>query len=131
MRIYIARASNNVNVVAGDSITVLGNVVSVSGALGSNATVLVQPQFGAPFSCLGSDANAPATNGPATSYDHQQYGNSGDQVSIPATVLSILSGVGSVALLSVLLRSGLVVTVTSGSVLSANQGGAGPTTSAS
>jgi hypothetical protein len=118
----MARCQNNVPVQVGDSVTVLGTVVSVSGPYGKMANVVVQPDFGAQFVCMGADANAPAGNGNALSYYHQQYGLAGDQVSVPATVTAI-SGTGSIAVLTCTLRSGLSVNVLSGSCVTANQAG--------
>ena len=114
---------NDVPVQVQDSITILGNVVLVSGQAGSQAVVVVQPKFGTAFTTQASDNNSPATGGLATSYSGQSYGVIGAETSTPATVLAVLSGTGSIALLQCKLRSGLIVMVASGSCACQNQGG--------
>jgi hypothetical protein len=111
-------------IVANDVCTILGTVVSITGQ-GSNAVVVIQPTFQFPsatFTSVASDSNGPATNGPALSADHQQY-SVGDATSTPAYVLSVASGTGNIAILSLQLNSGAVVQVPSGACVTPNNQG--------
>ena len=122
----MARALGNVPVQPGDAVTILGNIVSVAPPLGRQAVVVIQPKAGSPFTTQGVDNNSPATGGGATSYDGQVYGAVSAETSTPGVVQSIVSGVGSIAVITVLLRSGAVVQVPANACFSASQHGDGP-----
>ena len=84
---------------------------------------LVPPTFNA----LASDSLGSSGQGQGLAYDgYQIYGTVGEQCTTPGKVLAIVSGVGSIAILSVQLRSGLIVQVPSGSCTTPNNMGNGP-----
>lgn len=111
-----ARVRNNTLINVNDRVTCLGNVVSVSGPLGSQALVTIQPlQSVGPdstFVALGSDSAAVETDAgaPALSKFGKSYGYVGDQTSTSGTVTAI-TGSGASATLTVTLNSGLSVLV--------------------
>jgi hypothetical protein len=124
----MARGRFDVSIQISDSITISSTLVSVSGPIGSSAvmTLLPSSQFVAPtFQALASDSNGSSGVGQGLAYNGLQYGTISESVSTPATVTA-LSSVGSIALVTALLRSGLSVQVPANACFSANQGGAGP-----
>jgi len=122
----MARGKNNQVIQINDTLTISGTVVSVSGPIGSQAQVTILPksQFAAPtFVALGSDSYGASGVGQALSIDGQVYGGVvGGETSTPAVVTGI-SGVGSIAILTCLLNSGLSVTVPANACATPNQGG--------
>jgi hypothetical protein len=129
----MARAIHNSPVQPGDQVSILSNLVSVGGPIGSQAACVLQPQSPIPslippvINALGSDSYGSSGQGQCLSYDgYQIYGTVGEQCTTPGTVLSIVSGVGSISILKVLLRSGNTVLVPSGSCTCANNMGNGP-----
>lgn len=126
----MARAKNDRPVQVGDQVSILSNLVSVSGPIGSQSVVVLQPQspilgvVQPNFTALGSDSYGSSGQGQALAYDgFQIYGTVGEACTTPGTVLAIVSGVGSITILSVQLRSGAVVQVPSGSCRTANNAG--------
>src|ERR1700685_4078347 len=102
-----ARVRGNVLVNISDTVTVIGNVISVTG-LGSLASVVVAP-ISAPsftFTIQANDASAvESDNGArALSIAGRAYGNAGDQVSVGGQVTTI-SGSGASAVLTITLKS--------------------------
>jgi hypothetical protein len=111
----------------GDSVSILGKVVSVSGS-GSKATVTVQsPLDSGTYSIQANDANAvqqfydgttttadSAGSYPAVSLSGDHYGTAGDDLTVLGTVTAI-SGSGVNALLTVkLVTSGNSITTAAG-----------------
>jgi len=129
----MAKAKGNSPVQVGDQVSILSNLVSIGGAIGSNAVVVLQPQSPVlslvppTFNALASDSLGSSGQGQGLAYDgYQIYGTVGEQCTTPGKVLAIVSGVGSIAILSVQLRSGLIVQVPSGSCTTPNNMGNGP-----
>lgn len=133
MRIYIAKCKGNSPVQSGDQVSINSTLVSVSGPIGSNAVCVLQPQSpitGVVFptyTAQASDSLGSSGQGICLAYDgYQIYGTIGESCTTPGVVQAIISGVGSVAVISVLLNSGAVVLVPSGSCTTNNQRGSGP-----
>jgi hypothetical protein len=126
----MARCRSNVPVQPSDQVSILSTFVSVSGPIGAQSLVVLQPLspvvgFTPPvFTAYGNDSYGSSGVGQATSIDGQSYASVvGSPVSTPGVVQSIVSGVGSIAILSVLLNSGLVVQVPAGSCNTPNNNG--------
>jgi hypothetical protein len=121
----MARGRFDVPIQLGDSITISSTLVSTSGPIGSQGSAVLQPNSQFPSSTItanGSDSVGSSGQGSLLSFDGQIYGTPGESVSTPATVTA-LSGVGSVALVTAVLRSGLLVQVQANACFCANQGG--------
>lgn len=102
-----------------DSVSIVGNVVSVSGT-GSLAVVTVETVLTPnTFVAQANDMNAVQTEGPAKSISGKAFGFAEDPVSVLGKV-SAISGSGNTASLSVVLKtSGNTVTVPAGACRSA------------
>ena len=123
--IHMARCHGDSPIQVQDVCTISSTVVSVSGPIGSQSILVLQPtsQFPAPtFTALASDSLGSSGQGQATSLDGQTYGTISESVSTPAVVQSI-AGTGSIAVLTVQLNSGLVVQVPANACATPNQGG--------
>jgi len=129
----MAKAKFNSPVQAGDQVTISSTLVSASGPIGSQASVVLLPESPITgvsfptFTALASDSLGSSGQGQCLAYDgFQIYGTPGESCSTPGVVQAIVSGVGAIAILSVLLRSGALVQVPSGSCTTANNGGGTP-----
>lgn len=110
---------NNFPVNAGDQVTILGAVASISGSAPSTASVVVNSQNeGGQFTCQANDCTASQnTAGSAMSMNGKLF-TTGDRVSVNGRVTAV-SGSGLGATITVLLdNSGLSITVLSGALQS-------------
>ena len=106
-----------------DQVSIVGNVVSVSGT-GSLAIVTVETALTpSTFNAQANDMNAVQTEGVAKSISGKAFGFAEDQVSVLGRV-SAISGSGNTAALSVVLKtSGVTVTAPAGVCRSAQFNG--------
>ena len=107
----------NFPVNVGDQVSIMGGVVSVTGSAPSTASVVVaEISDGAQFTCQANDCTSVQhTSGEAMSMDGKLF-TTGNRVTVNGLVKTV-TGTGLAAQLSVKLdHSGLVVTVSAGSV---------------